>query len=104
MRGSAPETLAIMQQQARAVHQYIVSLELRDKRQLFLSMQTHPNLSHDTFFPHYGFRSGEFAVHSIIADASQETRRLKRKQRLQQTSSSVQPAAAAAASQPPQPH
>lgn len=43
-------------------------LRVRDKRHIFQMIRLHPNVSHDTFFPAYGFTVGEFSVWQVLSD------------------------------------
>ena len=54
----------------------IENLRVRDKRHIFYVMRNMTSLSHNTFFPAYGFTAGEFAMWQVLSD----TRR-PRKQR-----------------------
>lgn len=46
----------------------IEQLRVRDKRAIFHIMRTTPNLTHDTFFPQYGFTTGEFSMWQVLSD------------------------------------
>jgi hypothetical protein len=92
---------SISHERNQVLQRYISNLRVRDKRLIFIYMEQHNSLSHNTFFPHYGFRAGEFAVNYILGDNTQKSRRLKRKtnkllavQRgFESTSSSMRPPA-----------
>ena len=46
----------------------IEMLRVRDKRHIFHMMRRTENLTHDTFFPTYGFTAGEFAVWQVLSE------------------------------------
>ena len=46
----------------------IETLRVRDKRHIFQVMRLTPDLNHNTFFPHYGFTAGEFAMWQILSE------------------------------------
>ena len=46
----------------------IEMLKVRDKRLIFQMMRNAPDLTHDTFFPAFGFTAGEFAIWQILSE------------------------------------
>lgn len=46
----------------------VESLRVRDKRFLFQIMRNTTSLTHDTFFPCYGFTAGEFAMWQVLSE------------------------------------
>ena len=51
----------------------IESLRVKDKRHIFHIMRKTENLSHDTFFPNYGFTAGDFSIWQILSDSKKKT-------------------------------
>jgi len=46
----------------------IASLRVRDKRFLFDAMRNTSDLTHNTFFPSYGFTAGHFCLWQILGE------------------------------------
>jgi hypothetical protein len=46
----------------------VASLRMRDKRIIFDVMRNTPDLTHDTFFPYYGFTAGHFCMWQILSE------------------------------------
>ena len=44
------------------------SFQIRQKRLVFHTMRTHPNTTHDTFFPEFGMTAGIFCTWQILSD------------------------------------
>jgi len=77
---SAKDTVhSIIHERNQLLQKFVSHLRIKDKRHIFTLMENHVALTHNTFFPHYGIRAGEFAVHYILGDNTQKSRRLKRK-------------------------
>lgn len=47
-------------------------LRVRDKRHIFQMIRTYDKVTHDTFFPQYGFTAGEFSVWQVLADSNRK--------------------------------
>ena len=48
---------------------YIEGLRVKEKRHIFHIMRRHgEGLNHDSFFPQYGFTTGEFAVWQVLTE------------------------------------
>lgn len=50
------------------ISRMIDMLRVKDKRLIFQTMRRTDDLSHDTFFPHYGITAGDFAVWQILSE------------------------------------
>lgn len=61
----------------------IGALRVKDKRHIFSIMRRTDELSHETFFPEYGFTAGEFTIWQILSD--------QRKARSRKSSTSAEP-------------
>lgn len=62
----------------KVLHTCISNLRVRDKRTIFNIMRNDENVSHDTFFPMFGFTGGEFAVMHMLSDGGRRKVRNKR--------------------------
>lgn len=54
----------------------IDSLRVKDKRHIFQVMRKTECLSHDTFFPRYGFTAGDFSIWQILCDGNNKKKSL----------------------------
>lgn len=53
----------------------ISHLRIKDKRLLFVLMRSSPDLTVDTFFPAYGFTSGEFSVGHVLTENNRKPKK-----------------------------
>ena len=52
----------------------VEGLRVRDKRQLFNVMRTHPGITESSFFPGYGLTVGEFSVYQVLTESGRKGR------------------------------
>jgi len=46
----------------------VAQLRMRDKRDIFHTMRTVDGISHDAYFPQYGFTAGEFSMWQVLKE------------------------------------
>lgn len=55
------------------LYDVIKDFSVKDKRKVFAEMRTaHIEVTPDTFFPHYGFVAGEFAVFAVLTETNRK--------------------------------
>jgi len=55
-------------QKCQGQFDYVKSMRVRQKRNMFSILRTEPELNVDTFLPQYGLTCGEFCVYQILTE------------------------------------
>ena len=64
-----PEVLwKATQQKCKSQFDYVKTMRVRQKRNMFSILRSEPGLEVDTFLPQYGLTCGEFCVYQILTE------------------------------------